>query len=277
MASMQEIQKKIESIGITKQIARAMQLVSNTKIRRARELLDSSRLYADECCGIIQSVIGAEDFRQGALFENTVDSSTLFIVFGSDRGLCGAYNTNICKYAVEEMRPESRPLLITVGTKIWEFFIRRNTDIKENYRGISQNPFYLDSTLIAEYALELFLNKEVGKIVLVYTHFESLLSHQPTALQLLPFDSKMERIPMALEPEGEELLEMMVPMYMQSKIFAALSEGAACEQSARVTSMDAAVKNCGDMLEKLQLEYNQARQGTITEEVNEIISGAEAL
>ena len=278
MATMQDIEKRIDSIATTRQIAQAMKLVSNTKIRRARELMEASRPFADEAHALVRSVADALDYREGPLFERDPQGSTLYIVTGSDRGLCGAYNINICKFAYEQIMEATDPYVMTIGVKPQEYFARRGVPIVESYRGISQNPFFLDGRIVGDHALELFFSGRVQRVVLVYSRFESLLSHEPTALPLLPLptaeggDRAME-----LEPAGDELLKALLPTYMQAHIFAALAEGAACEQSARITSMDAAVRNCTDLVDKLQMEYNQARQSAITQELNEIISGAQIL
>lgn len=279
MASMQEIQSRIESVGITRQIAQAMQLVSNTKIRRCREIVEGSRPFFSETLALLETVIDVGDSVGKAFHPGS--GQALYIVVGSDRGLCGGYNANICRLANTLMGQEPRgAMLFALGSRVHEYFARRDVKIEKSYRGISQNPFYTDGKEVADHALMLFRQGAVSKVVLVYTVFETMLSHRQTSLQLLP----LQRIqrgargrPAHLEPDGEDMVELLLPDYLSGCIFGALAEGAMCEQSARVTSMDAAVKNCGDLLEEMQLQYNQARQSAITEEINEIISGAEAL
>lgn len=279
MASMQEIQNRIESVGVTRQIAQAMQLVSNTKIRRCREVAEGSRPFFRETLALLETVVGAVDnvgktFRPGS-------GQALYLVIGSDRGLCGGYNANICRLARSLMEQEpGGAMLFALGSRVQEYFSRRDVKIDKSYRGISQNPFYTDGKEVADHALTLFRQGAVSKVVLVYTVFETMLAHKPTSLQLLP----LERAPQGgrgravrLEPDTEEMVELLLPDYLSGCIFGALAEGAMCEQSARVTSMDAAVKSCGDLLDEMRLQYNQARQGAITEEINEIVSGAEAL
>lgn len=277
MPSMQEIQNRIESVGVTRQIAQAMQLVSNTKIRRCRELVEGSRPLFSETLALLETVAGAAD-GSGRAFQ-TGAGPALYLVIGSDRGLCGGYNVNICRLAGSLMEAEPQgAVLFALGSRVKEYFSRRDVRIERSYRGISQNPFYTDGREVADHTLALFRRGEVSRIVLVYTVFETMLTHRPSSLVLLP----LVRGPggggmVRLEPEAEEMVEQLLPDYLSGCIFGALAEGAMCEQSARVTSMDAAVKSCGEVLDELRLQYNQVRQSAITEEINEIISGAEAL
>lgn len=279
MASMQEIQSRIENVGVTRQIAQAMQLVSNTKIGRCRELLQGSRPFFSETLALLDTVVGASEPTGKAFVSKP--GQALYIVVGSDRGLCGGYNMNICRLANSLMEQEPQGvMLFALGSRVQDYFSRRDIKIYKSYRGISQSPFYTDGKEVADHALALFQQGNVRKIVLVYTDFESMLSHKPKSLQLLPLQrppQEQRGRSVHLEPDGETMVELILPDYLSGYIFGALAEGAMCEQSARVTSMDAAVKSCGDLLEEMQLQYNQARQSAITEEINEIISGAEAL
>ncbi len=279
MASMQEIQNRIESVGVTRQIAQAMQLVSNTKIRRCREVVEGSRPFFSETLNLLETVVGAAD-AFGPAFRQQ-EGKALYLVVGSDRGLCGGYNVNICRLANTLIQGEPQgAMLFALGSRVGDFFARREVPIEKRYRGISQSPFYTDGKDVATQALDLFRRGVVSKVVLVYTVFETMLSHRPTSLQLLPLrrpaPGESDRT-VHLEPDAEEMLELLLPDYLAGSIFGALAEGSMCEQSARITSMDAAVKNCAELLEEMQLQYNQARQGAITQEINEIISGAEAL
>lgn len=279
MASMQEIQSRIESVSVTRQIARAMQLVSNTKIRRCHELIEGSRPFFSETVSLLETVAGAADNYLSVF--RPQPGPALYIVVGSDRGLCGGYNVNICRLAnkLMEQEPEGA-MLFALGSRVQDYFSRRDVKIEKSYRGISQNPFYTDGKEVAAHALTLFQQGMVSKIVLVYTVFETMLSHKPVSRPLLPLQRPTQPAssrPVHLEPEADTMVELLLPDFLSGCIFGALAEGAMCEQSARVTSMDSAVKSCGDLLENMQLQYNQARQSAITEEINEIISGAEAL
>jgi len=276
MPSMQEIQARIESVGVTRQIARAMQLVSNTKIRRCRELVGGSRPYFEENLTLLDTVVRASA-GLGRAFEHR-EAPALYLVAGSDRGLCGGYNINVCKLAHSLMLQEPYGAeLMALGSRAQEFFARRNVPLRRSFRGISQNPFYLDGREVADAVLSLFRSGEIGKVVLVYTVFETILNHRPTALTLLPLTRSAPEGPMVrMEPPEEALLEALLPDYLTGCIFCALAEGALCEQSARATSMDSAVKNCEELIGEMQMQYNIARQGAITQEINEIVSGAEA-
>ena len=276
MASMQEIQARIESVGVTRQIARAMQLVSNTKIRRCRELVGGSRPYFEENLRLLDSVVRAGS-GHGRAFESR-EAPALYLVAGSDRGLCGGYNINVCKLAHSLMQQEAHGAeLMALGSRVQEFFARRDVPLRRSFRGISQNPFYLDGRQVADAVLDLFRSGEIGKVVLVYTVFETILNHTPTALTLLPLTRSAPEGPMVrMEPPEEALLDALLPDYLTGCIFCALAEGALCEQSARAASMDSAVNNCEELIGEMQMQYNIARQGAITQEINEIVSGAEA-
>lgn len=276
MASMQEIQSRIDSVKVTKQIAQAMQLVSNTKIRRCRDMLEGSRPFFKELLALLDAVSRAGASRGKAFVQQP--GKALYIVVGSDRGLCGGYNVNVCRHAHNMIRKEAEGAAIfALGSRVHDYFSRRGVAIEQSYRGISQSPFYLDGKNVATKAMELFRSGQVTKIVLVYTVFETMLSHKPTGMQLLPLEMSRPSGPtVTLEPDEEEIVDALLPDYMSGCIFGALAEGSMCEQSSRVTSMDAAVNNCSDLIEDMQLEFNQARQGAITQELNEIISGAGA-
>ena len=277
-ASMQDIQKHIESVTITKQIAQAMKLVATTKIRRAQDAVKYCRPYAQESKTLMQSVVDAQDTFRGRLFDPAPDGITLFIMVGSDGGLCGPYNINVCKTAHELIRQEENAAVLTIGTKPYEYFIRRGVTIQKSYRGISQNPFYMDGATIGEYVLDLYFSGVVSKVFIGYNYFQSMLSHIPTIFPLLPLARSQEFNPaVAAGSFDEDFLESLLPDYVQTCIFHAMVEGAACEQSARITSMDSAVKNCSDMMDRLQMQFNQVRQSAITQELSEIVSGAEAL
>lgn len=280
MESVQAIQKRIDSIAVTRQISQAMRLVSNSKIRRAMDQMERSRPFVAEARQAALAAAAAAWEEPSDYLGQRPLKKRLLIVLGSDRGLCGGYNVNVGKLGLAAAR-EDACLVWAVGAKMREFFPRRGIAVGRSFTGISQNPFFADAMEIGREALALYHAGEVQQVVLVYTHFASVLSHIPTRQVLLPLAQPEEGDlaqgrPALLEPGEEALLEELVPLYLFAALYGALCEGAACEQSARLSSMDAAVRNSGEIIDKLTREYNRARQEGITQDISEIVSGAEA-
>lgn len=289
---MQAIQKRIESIRVTRQISQAMRLVSNTKIQRAMRQVEAVRPFTQETQRLARTA-AASLFETRSLYtEQRPLQKTVYVVLGSDRGLCGGYNINIGKEGLAALKEgEDEGAVVAVGAKMRDYFTRRRVPILHYYGGISQNPFYADAHEMGDLLLDLYRKDEVQRVVLVYTHFASILNHVPTREVLLPLpppaapavpggEGAEESGPaplLRMEPGEEALLDRLVPGYLYASLFGALAQGAACEQSARITSMDAAVRNSTDIIDELQTAYNQARQAAITQDLNEIVSGAEAL
>lgn len=284
MAEEHSIKQRISGISTTRQIAQAMQLVANTKIGKSREKAAASIPFYKAHKELLTQVLQQMGASSSIYTRQSDPEKTLLIVVGSDRGLCGAYNINV----VKEVRrlateAEGRAGIVTVGSRV-------NDALRSGYKkmiegaftGRSEHPFYSDAVEIGKLALSAYEKKEVQRVVLVYTEFVSMLEHNVVAETLLPVtqSEELERqlIPLIdLEPGEESVMQHLLPSYIYATIYHAMLSGAACEQSARVTSMDSAVKNSGELIEKLELEYNQIRQAAITEELNEIIAGADAL
>ncbi len=283
--SMQEINRRIRGVKSTMQITRAMEMVSSVKLRRSREVLESSRPYYNKVLENIQKILAyhMKGVDHPLLREREIKTS-LYIVLTSDRGLAGGYNSNINKLAMEDIKKHNRDVrLITVGSKAYEFFRARNMDIEESYFGISEEPDFSDAKEIGELALKLYAEKEVDEIKIVYTSFESIISQKPEILCLLPSEKVYEapeeeaNVLMEFEPSAERVLDYLIPKYLESTIFGALIEASASEQGARQVAMESATDNAEDLIDELQLTYNRARQEAITMEISEIVSGAEAL
>lgn len=284
MQSMQAIKQRIGSIAVTKQIAQAMHLVANTKIHRARRMVEGSRPFARQHHRLLSRIITVAPWCAGEFCRRADIRKTVYIVIGSDRGLCGAYNVNVGKKTVEQIRKTPGAYeIIAVGSKAGDFFAARDMERGRAYTGITQKPFYTDAKEIGDYVIEKYRQDQVQQVMLVYTEFISMLQYETTVMPLLPIELladdgyQGQGDHLSLFPGEEALLDTLVPTYVYGSIFNALAEGSACEQSARVTSMDAAVKNSMELIDKLQLKYNEARQEAITNELTEIISGADAL
>ena len=287
MSSTRAIRRRIKSIGSTQQITRAMNLVAASKLQRAKLKLDSARPFYLETKRVIENLASLSGAASPYLRNRPVKSSG-FIVIAADRGLCGGYNVNLCKLAGRLVREKNGESIIAVGTKSRDYFRRRRRNIIRTYQGVSETPFYEDAAEIGHLVMDCFDSGEMDEVFLVYTEFRSAMSHEPRAVKLLPVElgadeetnaAKKANPPayMDFEPGEEELLALIIPKYVNTVIYGAMAEASACEQGARMTGMDAATKNSRELIERLTLKYNRARQGAITQELNEIVGGANAL
>lgn len=286
MASMRNIKRRIRSVASTQQITKAMNLVAASKLQKAKQKLERTRPFYTETRNVIQSIISSSKGLKNPYLVQREVKSTAYIVMTGDRGLCGGYNTNVSKLAYTMMKGKPNEKVIAIGIKARDFFRRRKKNIHKLYVGMSEKPFYEDAKEIGRLVFELYDSGQVDEVYLVYTEFKSTISHEPKAMKLLPIDPEeilagsdgaASGQLMNYEPDEDTLLSYMVPKYVDTLIFGAMVESSACEQGARMTSMDSATKNSTDLIEKYTLQYNRARQGAITQEINEIVSGANAL
>lgn len=281
--STKEIKSRIKGVSSTKQITKAMELVSSSKLKRARKSLERSRPYYNTVLENIQDILTFEKNIKHPLLDNREVETSLYIVLSADRGLAGGYNSSIMRLVEDTIKEsEHDSKLITIGTKARDYFSRRNYDISETFIGISEAPDFYHARRIGEKALELYEGKEVDEINIVYTHFVSTLTQEPKILRLLPSEevekeSENKRVVVEFEPSPEEVLSYLIPKYVQSSIYGALIESSASEQAARRMAMDAATENAEEIIEELEVSFNRARQAAITMEISEIVSGADAL
>lgn len=280
--STREIKQRIKGISSTKKITKAMELVSSAKMRKARIRLEESRPYYLTILDSIKSVINNTNVKHPLLSLRETNKS-LYIVITADRGLAGGYNSNINRLIHSKYKDEkSKISLITVGKKARDFFDRRDYEIEESFVGISEDPTFADARKIGELAVDLLKEGKVDEINLVYTKFITTLSYEPTILKMLPTEeiydgsAKGNRV-IDFEPSPEEVLDYLIPKYIQSIVYGALIEASASEQSARRVAMDAATENAQEMIDELNMSFNRARQAAITMEISEIVTGADAL
>lgn len=280
---MRDIKRRIKSVNSTKQITKAMELVSSAKLRRAREKLDKTRPYFQTVGKTVREIIGSTKGIRHPFLEEREVKKTGYIIVTADRGLCGGYNTNVIKAAVNHMQGKERVSVIAIGQKGRDFFRKRNYDLDGEFIQISEKPSFVHAQNIGKLSIELYKQELVDEIYLVYTEFVSTISHKPKVLKLLPLEKtsqeqKREREEfMSYEPSPEAVLNYLIPKYIDSMIYGALVEAATSEQGARRVAMESATDNAVDMISKLQLQYNRARQASITQEIAEIVGGAEAL
>ena len=287
MPSLQDIKRRITSVQKTQQITRAMRMVAGAKLRRAQEAIESGRPYAERMRSTLEAVALAQGDAEHPLLEVREEIKAVeVIVVTSDRGLCGAFNSNILKRGQAELvaRKGKGFTLTTAGRKANEFFKKRfPNDMGGNY---PQDGWvaYSQAAEIARQVSARYIAGEIDEVVLVFSEFETAMTQTPRAVRLLPFstgDGDAEAgegaLPYEIEPNTESLLNVLVPKAVEVEIFRALLENQAGEHAARMAAMEAATRNTNEMIDSLTLQYNRARQAAITKELVEIVSGAEAL
>ena len=283
MASMRDIKRRKGSVQSTQQITKAMKLVSTVKLQRAKGRAEKSKTYFqcmyETVCSMLSKVgeISHPYLQAG----NTTKKAV--IVITANRGLAGGYNNNIIKLVKSMECPVEDVVIYPIGTKGRDGLGRLGYEIKEDYSFMIEEPLYPDAMKVCEKVLNSFANGEIGEIYVAYTAFKNTVTHVPTLLKLLPMNVEDERSEsekqavLEFEPETEEAIDMIIPKYVTSLIYGAMIEAVASENGARMQAMDSATSNAEDMISHLSLLYNRARQSSITQELTEIIAGAEAI
>jgi len=279
--SLKALRKRITTVRSTQQITRAMKMVAAAKLRRAQEAAERARPYADKLREMFAAVAAGSDPDSHPLLARRPERRIDILVVTSDRGLCGGYNANLLRFAAAFVRERSAETAIAVvGRKGVEYYRRRAITLVLQRVGLLTTP---PATIATELAAELtrrFAAEEADAVYLVYSRFRSAISQIPTAVQLLPVAPPPEgtaTVDYILEPERPALLARLLPRYVEAVLAQALLEAIASEHAARMTAMDNATNNATDMIDRLTLSMNRARQAAITKELMEIVSGAEAL
>lgn len=280
-ASMNDIKSRIKSVTGTMQITKAMELVATSKLRRAKERAESARPYCDLLTKTIKSIALIDGYAS-SVFGAPKTDKTLAIVIAGDRGLAGGYNSNVFKLARPLLDCEGGVSVLPVGKKAKEFYLRRKFDVKDLDLGVVADVGVGDCIRAGEEITKLILDGEIGRVVLVYTEFKSMISQVPKSMQLFPIEcdgngEKLNTGEPILAEEPEEFAARVMPGYFGGVLFAVVCESVASESGARRTAMNAANKNAEEMIDTLMLKFNRARQAAITQEITEIVSGAEAL
>ena len=286
MASLKSIKKRIVSVKNTRQITKAMKMVSAAKLRRAQENVVAARPYAQKMGEVLQSLAGNLEGDLHPLLEKRDAKKLLLIVMTSDRGLCGGFNSNLCKAGerfLKEKQGEFEAIsVMTVGRKGYEFLKNRHT-IHKNFSNIISKPNYQAAAMLAQDVIEGYLAEDYDQVVLLFNSFRTVMSQDITFQQLLPVAPEEKGstdeagVEYIYEPSVGELLAEILPKNIEVQLFKAMLESVAGEHGARMTAMDSASKNASEMIGKLTLQYNRARQAAITTELMEIISGAESI
>jgi F-type H+-transporting ATPase subunit gamma len=315
MPNLKAIRDRIQSVKNTRKITEAMRLVAAAKVRRAQEQVIATRPFADRLAQVLyglQSRLRFEDVDLPLLKQREVQNVAVLVISG-DRGLCGGYNTNVIRRAenrVKELAAEGLGYrYVLVGRKANQYFKRREQPIDAAFTGLEQIPTAEEASSIADELLSLFLSNEVDRVELVYTRFVSLVSSRPVIQTLLPLDPQGLESPddeifrlttrggafqverekvtapapatfpqdMIFEQDPVQILDALLPLYLNNQILRALQESAASELAARMTAMNNASDNAKELVKTLNLTYNKARQAAITQEILEVVAGANAL
>lgn len=283
MASMREIKRRRDSIKNTQQITKAMKLVSTAKLQRARQQVNGTRPYFEKIHQTISSIITQTAGVSHPFLKKRDGNRNLYIVISSNRGLAGGYNNNVGKLVMNHSHGNEGSKIIAIGKKGADYLRKREVEIYEEYHEILDDPNYSHALKLGQEILDLYLKDEIDNVYLAYTHFISTLQQEPRLLKVVPLsaeefleEGEAETI-MNFEPSPEDVLNAIIPKYVSSIIYGALKEAAASEHGARMTAMDNATSNADEMIGSLTLQYNRARQSAITQEITEIVSGAEAL
>lgn len=289
MASMRDIKRRKGSIQSTQQITKAMKLVSTVKLQRAKLNAEKSDDYFHCMYETVNSILQRTKNLDHKYLKAGTSGKKAVIVITSNRGLAGGYNSNIVKLITRGELADEELAIYAVGKKGKEA-LQRQYEIKADYSDMIEEPVYADAMAISKEVLEAFANGEISEIYLAYTAFKNTVVHIPTLLKLLPVevsgeedvkgseDAEIEgKALMNFEPEDEEALNLLIPKYITSLIYGGMIEAVASENGARMQAMDSATSNAEEMIDKLTLLYNRARQGSITQELTEIIAGANAI
>lgn len=285
-SSTREIRRRVRGISSTMQITRAMEMVSSSKLRQAREVMERTRPFYNTVYTNIREALGTTRNMKHPYLEKREVKKSLYILVSADRGLAGGFNSNVIRMLENEIRDRKDEVsLILVGTKGRDYFVKRDYNVLAEFVGETEDPNFSDARKIGDTALEAFRNHEVDEVKIIFTEFMTTLSQKAKMLKLLPSsDFVMEDKEIVksgsltdFEPSPEEVLDYLIPKYIQSVIYGALIESSCSQQSARMTAMKSATENAEEMIEELELIYNRARQAAITAEITEIVTGADAL
>ena len=286
MASMRDIKRRKGSIQSTQQITKAMKLVSTVKLQRAKQRAEQSKAYFNCMYETVTSMLARTGGLNHPYLRAGQSGKKAVVVITSNRGLAGGYNSNVIKLITKgDFRKEDLEIY-AIGKKGKDALQRGGYHIVADDPDIIEEPSYVDAMAITDQLLKSYADGEVGEIYLAYTRFKNTVVHEPTLLKLLPVEAAKEeesaqstgsRAMMNFEPEDEEALNMIIPKYVTSLIYGGLVEAAASENGARMQAMDSATSNAEEMIDQLSLMYNRARQGSITQELTEIIAGANAI
>ncbi len=283
MPSARDIRRRIKSVKNIQQITKAMKMVAAARLRRAQERANSSRPYTGKMREVLANVAANVQDALHPLLDVREIKKVGYLILSADKGLAGAYSTNVIKEALSQIRGKNNIGLNIVGRKARDYFRRRGYAIDREYIGFSDKPTYQHTVMLSRELSRCYLSGEYDEIYLTYTQFFSPINHKPMTIKLLPIDTQAAGAGQSapaeyiFEPSAKEVLDLLLPKYLETVIHGALLQAAASELGARMTAMGSATDNAQELISKLILNYNKVRQATITREISEIVGGAEAL
>jgi F-type H+-transporting ATPase subunit gamma len=284
MPSLIDIRRRIRSVKNTQQITKAMKMVSAAKLRRAQDRVIASRPYAAMLRKVLENVAAAvagdEEAGGNPLLAQRAEQRILLVLVTGDKGLAGAFNTNLIKGAQRFVteHPGAKVRMELIGRKGRDFFRKRAADIAGEHVGLAAKVVYAELAAIAQKAIELYCKEEIDAVYILYNEFKSVVAQKLTLSRVLPVEvpERAEPVDYIFEQPPAEMLKALLPKYVELEFYRAVLESAAAEHAARMTAMEAATSNAGEMIEKLTLYMNRVRQASITKEIIEVVSGAAA-
>ncbi|BCU52843.1 F-type H+-transporting ATPase subunit gamma [Staphylococcus auricularis] len=287
MASLKEIDSRISSTKKMKQITKAMNMVSNSKLRRAEENTKSFRPYMEKMQDAITAVAGASKNSNHPMLQQRDVKKVGYLVITSDRGLAGAYNANILRTLINDINERHQSSdeyeLLVLGRTGVEFLEHRDYEIRDTLLQVPDQPSFNEIQTLAKKAIDMYNNEDIDELKIYYNHFVNILESKPsskTVLPLSPEDSSQGQGQMSsyeFEPDKESILSVILPQYVESLIYGTILDAKASEHASRMTAMKNASDNATELIDDLSLEYNRARQAEITQQITEIVGGSAAL
>jgi F-type H+-transporting ATPase subunit gamma len=282
MANLKDIRARITSVGSTMQITSAMKMVSAAKLKRAQDAITQMRPYANKLRELLVNLSSTLEGSDGGQFSEVRDpKNVLFVVVTSNRGLCGAFNSNIIKKAVSQSKQYDSPSFLTIGKKASEFFAKNGSKVVSSHDQLFNDLTFENTSSIAESIMSQYLDGKYDKVVLVYNQFKNAASQIIMAENFLPVETPNDDSASIgdylFEPSKQEIVIDLIPKSLKIQLFKAVLDSHASEHGARMTAMHKATDNAGELRKELKLTYNKARQAAITNEILEIVGGAEAL
>lgn len=287
MATLRDIRQRIRSVSSTQKITKAMKMVSTAKLRRAQERIINARPYAFQISEMMSHLITENDLNTNAFLINRTIKKVAVVVVTADRGLCGAFNTNILKEAsklvdIELKEQNIKSAIYCVGKKSFDYFSKRNYEIIGNVVNIFNNLQIEFSYKIARDIINGYLNNEYDKVIIIYNEFKSIIQQKIVREDYLPIPikinkTKLENINYIYEPSQKDIFNYILPKYLNAQMWRFLLESNAAELGARMTAMDNATSNADELIRNLRIKFNKERQAAITKELLEVVSGANAL
>lgn len=288
MPTLREVRRRIAGVKMTQKITKAMKMVAVAKLRRAQMVVVAARPYAGAIGRILRHLQGTAEGEAGSFILPREVRRVALVVVTADRGLCGSFNTNLIKAALQRLESEyagwnqdGRVTIFCIGKKGAEYFGKRSYQVGEKYVGLFNALQYADAQRIARMLMQRYLAGDFDRVELIYNEFKSISQQRIVVEQFLPVsvdeEAATESVDYIYEPGRQAILGSLMPQHLQFQIWKVLLESNASEQAARMAAMENATENANDLIDSLQLQYNKARQAAITKELLEVVSGAEAL